>query len=81
MSSPQVVVQIEKGSTGQLTTVPCTRIWVENSANLALHDHSMDPNRGRLSPVPFSDTNADAVRLTPTEPSVLAGIYGGRFFR
>ena len=81
MSYTQVVVQIEKGSTGQLITVSCTRIWVENSANLALHDHSMDPHRGRLSPVPFSDTNADTARLTPTEPSVLAGIYGGQILR
>ena len=42
----QVVVQIEKAN-GQLLTVTCTRIRVENSANPALHDH---PNGGGDKP-------------------------------
>jgi hypothetical protein len=77
----QLVVQIEKAN-GQFVTVQCTRIRVENSENLALHDHSMDPNQGRLSPAPGVDmqspeTQSDTGRHTPREPSVLSGIYGG----
>ena len=44
----QVVLQIQKAN-GLLLTVTCTRIRVENSTNPALHDHSMDPNRGALN--------------------------------
>jgi len=82
-----VLLQIEKKTfPGRTFTVECSRIEVQNSDNMALHDHSTEfvQGKGTVPQGMVPDTYGLATTYvsprssTNDQDRVLAGIYGGK---
>lgn len=69
----EVVLQIEKGSSGKILTATCVRKWVENSSNMALHDHSLDTTSATVE----MRTDSPVAAYSHHDDRVVAGILGG----